>query len=111
MARPAMYTPEEARAAKRASDARRLKETLARIVIQPHKDEGTQIREAAAAAGMSLQGYILQAVRAQMGTAEDDRVHLSISAASLEPYRLEGERAGQTAARLLRLGIQAAKQD
>ena len=82
------------------------------IKVQPLKDEGAQIREAAAAAGMSLQGYILQAVRAQMGTEEDDRVHLSISAASLEPYRLEGESAGQTAARLLQLGIQAAdKQD
>ena len=82
------------------------------IAVKPLKDEGTQIREAAAAAGMSLQGYILQAVRAQMGTAEDDRVHLSISAASLEPYRLEGESAGQTAARLLQMGIQAAdKQD
>ena len=98
-------------AAKRASDARHLSK-LMQIMIKPYRAEGEAIKAAAAAAGQSTQAYILQAVRAQMGTAEDDRVHLSISAASLEPYSLEGESAGQTAARLLRLGIQAAaKQD
>ena len=33
-----------------------------RIVIQPRKERGQEIREAAAAAGQSLQGYILQAI-------------------------------------------------
>lgn len=33
------------------------------ISIRPKKDTGQEIREAAAAAGQSLQGYILQAVR------------------------------------------------
>lgn len=37
-----------------------------RIVIQPRKERGTEIRAAAAAAGQSLQGYILQAVRERM---------------------------------------------
>lgn len=37
-----------------------------RIVIQPRKESGKEIREAAAAAGQSLQGYILQAVRERM---------------------------------------------
>lgn len=36
------------------------------INVRPLKAEGTAIRAAAAAAGQSLQGYILQAVRARM---------------------------------------------
>lgn len=37
-----------------------------RITVWPLKPEGAAIRAAAAAAGESLQGYILQAVRARM---------------------------------------------
>lgn len=37
-----------------------------RIVIQPMKETGQAIREAAAAAGQSLQGYILQAIAERM---------------------------------------------
>lgn len=37
-----------------------------RLVIQPLRPEGEEIRTAAAAAGQSLQGYILQAVRERM---------------------------------------------
>lgn len=36
------------------------------INIRPLKPEGAEIRAAAAAAGQSLQGYILQAVRDRM---------------------------------------------
>lgn len=36
------------------------------IQIRPLKPEGEEIRAAAAAAGQSLQGYILQAVRDRM---------------------------------------------
>ena len=36
------------------------------IQIRPLKSDGEQIRAAAAAAGQSLQGYILQAVRERM---------------------------------------------
>lgn len=36
------------------------------IMIRPSKEEGTAIRAAAAAAGMSVQAYVLQAVRAWM---------------------------------------------
>lgn len=36
------------------------------INLRPLKPEGVAIRAAAAAAGMSLQGYILRTVRAQM---------------------------------------------
>lgn len=37
------------------------------IMIRPDKDEGKQIRQAAADAGKSVQAYILQAVREYMG--------------------------------------------
>lgn len=37
-----------------------------KILVQPLKDVGAEIRAAAAAAGQSLQGYILQAVRERM---------------------------------------------
>ena len=40
--------------------------TLDRIVIQPKKDKGKQIRQAAADAGQSVQQYILQAVNDRM---------------------------------------------
>ena len=36
------------------------------IMIRPTKEEGAQIREAAAAAGQSVQSYILEAVRDRM---------------------------------------------
>ena len=39
---------------------------LDRIVIQPEKEEGTMIRQAAANAGQSVQGYILQAIKERM---------------------------------------------
>lgn len=40
--------------------------TLDRMLVSPHKSEGARIREAAAAAGLSVQKYILEAVRARM---------------------------------------------
>ena len=39
---------------------------LDRIVIQPSKEEGAKIRQAAADAGQSVQGYILQAIKERM---------------------------------------------
>ena len=39
---------------------------LDKIKLQPYKAEGAAIRQAAADAGQSLQGYILQAVRERM---------------------------------------------
>ena len=39
---------------------------LDRIVIQPEKEEGAEIRQAAANAGQSVQGYILQAIKERM---------------------------------------------
>lgn len=51
---------------KKAITDKRHLDKLDKIKIQPYKDEGQQIRAAAAAAGQSLQGYILQAVRERM---------------------------------------------
>lgn len=50
---------------KKESDKRH-HEKLDRISIQPYKEEGAAIRAAAAAAGESVQGYILSAVRERM---------------------------------------------
>ena len=52
--------------AKRAGNARH-QAKLDRIVIQPEKEEGEKIRQAAANAGQSVQGYILQAIKERMG--------------------------------------------
>ena len=51
--------------AKRAGNARH-QAKLDRIVIQPGKEEGAKIRQAAADAGQSVQGYILQAIKERM---------------------------------------------
>lgn len=37
------------------------------IMIRPTKEEGAEIRAAAAAAGQSVQAFILEAVREKMG--------------------------------------------
>ena len=50
---------------KKASNARYMGK-LDNIMVRPTKDEGAEIRAAAVAAGQSLQGYILQAVRERM---------------------------------------------
>lgn len=52
--------------AKKDSNARHIAK-LDIIKIQPYKEEGAAIRAAAAAAGMSVQRYILEAVRDKMG--------------------------------------------
>ena len=51
--------------AKRITDARH-QAKLDQIMVRPYKEEGQLIREFASAAGQSVQGYILQAVRERM---------------------------------------------
>ena len=51
--------------AKRITDARQ-QAKLDQIMVRPYKEEGQLIREFASAAGQSVQGYILQAVRERM---------------------------------------------
>lgn len=42
------------------------------IMIRPSKDEGTRIRQAAADAGMSVQAFILDTLRARIGTGDTE---------------------------------------
>ena len=42
------------------------------IMIRPSKDEGTRIRQAAAVAGMSVQAFILDTLRARIGTGDTE---------------------------------------
>lgn len=49
---------------KRAS--KKWNESRDNIMIRPSKDEGQQIRQAAAEAGQSVQAFILDAVRSKM---------------------------------------------
>lgn len=51
--------------AKRQGNARHVAK-LDLLKVQPYKAEGEAIRAAAASAGQSVQGYILQAVRERM---------------------------------------------
>ena len=43
------------------------------IMLRPTKEEGAQIRQAAADAGQSVQGYVLGAVRVQMDKDKEDK--------------------------------------
>lgn len=51
--------------AKLATNAKHVAK-LDQIMIRPSKEDGAAIRAAAAVAGQSLQGYIIQAVRERM---------------------------------------------
>ena len=42
------------------------------ITIRPKKDEGARIRQAAAVAGMSVQAFILDTLRARIGTGDTE---------------------------------------
>ena len=56
-----MPLTEAKRASNRKSDMK-----YQQILLKPYKEEGQLIREFAATAGQSVQGYILQAVRERM---------------------------------------------
>lgn len=42
------------------------------IMIRPSKEEGARIRQAAADAGMSVQAFILDTLRARIGTGDQE---------------------------------------
>lgn len=63
------------------------------INIRPLKEDGETIRAAAKAAGKSLQGYILDAVRAKMAADAAGAVLVAIPRAQIEA---EAARAGKT---------------
>ena len=49
------------------------RQTYDRLSINPKKEEGQRIREHAAAAGDSVQGYILDAVRERMDREDQEK--------------------------------------
>ena len=67
---------------------------LGRIVLQPYKDEADAIRAAAAAAGQSLQGYCLEAVRQRM--AEDSPGGATVCKIRTEAVEPWAKAAGQS---------------
>ena len=73
---------------KKLSDQRH-HEKLDRISIQPYKEEGAAIRAAAAAAGESVQGYILKAVRTRM--ENEKRKDIKKMKAIVKLYRTNAE--------------------
>lgn len=60
---------EAKKASNKKSDAK-----YSQILLKPYKEEASRIKECAAAAQMSTQGYILQAVRKQMEADSTSRV-------------------------------------
>ena len=52
--------------AAKAAANKKSDEKYMQILLKPKKEDGVEIRAAAAAAGQSLQGYILEAVRDRM---------------------------------------------
>lgn len=58
--------------AKRITDARH-QAKLDQIMIRPYKEEGQRIRDHAASAGESVQGYILDAVRDRMDREDQEK--------------------------------------
>ena len=88
------------------------------IMIKPLRPEGESIRAAAASAGQSLQGYVLEAVRARMArgtqpqaTEDGNRVRLSLRSDAVQGLEHDGETPAQAAARLLAEAIRQARQD
>lgn len=53
---------------KKAASNARYNKTRDHIMLQPSKEEGAEIRAAAASAGESVQGYCLTAIRNRMGS-------------------------------------------
>ena len=63
-----MPLTEAKRASNRKSDMK-----YQQILLKPYKEDGQLIREFAAAAGQSVQGYILQAVRERMDREKNQK--------------------------------------
>lgn len=78
------------------------------ITIRPLQPEGERIQ---AAAGQSLQGFVLDAVRARMSPqTEGDSINLRLSVDAVAGLEHEGETSTQAAARLLAEAIRQARQ-
>lgn len=91
---------------KKAESNRKSDQKYMQMLLKPYKAEGEKIRAAAAAAGQSLQGYILQAVREKMesvtASEEEGRVKISVRASAMEKHQQPGESAAECAVRILK---------
>ena len=89
---------------------------LDQIKIQPHREEGAEIRASAAEAGQSVQAYVLQAVRERMQRDNEESPVGNVrteSAAFLSPDTLErakaaAERDGESVYGFVNLAVQRA---
>lgn len=95
--------------AKKAADKRYV-DKLDNIMVRPYREEGTKIRAAAAVAGMSVQAYVLRAVRAWMEREqaasvtheENERLPRTLEGEASKSYRDVDKAAGDWTARLSR---------
>lgn len=90
-------------AKKRASDAAHIAK-LDRMLISPYKEEGAKIRQAAADAGQSLQGYCLEAIRQRM--AEDSTSGTTVCKICTESVEPWAKAAGQSVCEYVAQAVQ-----
>lgn len=85
------------------------------LTLRVAPEQAEQLRSAAAAAGESLNRYIVSAAEARRAAPEaepdGDRIRLSLRADAVQGLEAEGETPAQTAARLLAEAIRQARQD
>ena len=78
------------------------------IAVRPMLEDGAVIRETAKAAGQSLQGYILQAVRERMERESANKYYIGIPKSAADQA---GEKNNQTGAEWLKETLIKALQD
>lgn len=83
------------------------------LTLRVTPEQAEQLRGAAAAAGESLNRYIVSAAEARRVApeADGDRIRLSLRADAVQGLEADGETPAQTAARLLAEAIRQARQD
>ena len=78
------------------------------IAVKPLKEEGEVIRQTAKAAGQSIQGYILQAVRERMERESANKYYIGIPKSAADQA---GEKNNQTGAEWLKETLIRALED
>lgn len=73
---------------KKAASNARYNKTRDHIMLQPSKEEGAEIRAAAASAGESVQGYCLAAIRNRMGS---DKAKAAAPPVAQKPINADSE--------------------
>lgn len=82
------------------------------LTLRVTPEQAEQLRGAAAAAGESLNRYLVSAAEARRAAEPDgDRIRLSLRADAVQGLERDGETPAQAAARLLAEAIRQARQD